>query len=243
MDASYKNQTLDYGFSVGTKAIDTYDACCDLFEFKRSLRGNFAQQKKLFATNATVEGYSVWMLAHNSLIETFNKSRNWFNIIVDSNTIKEVWFDTEEVNTNDFIPRVCFFKTRSGKYIFYGVYILKTSRMEEVYSKYAFVRTFKKISSTYPIDTKNEPQYTSHISQSKELQSTEKNHIVDIEEVVDGCTINAHIIENGKKTSIIVDLIKRPFQKFILGKKVGEDFSFPNIDLTYHIERITIQSE
>ena len=45
MDASYKNQTLYYGFSVGTKAIDTYDACCDLFGFKRSLRGNFAQQK------------------------------------------------------------------------------------------------------------------------------------------------------------------------------------------------------
>ena len=242
MDASYKNQTLDYGFSVGTKAIDTYDACCDLFEFKRSLRGNFAQQKKLFATNATVEGYSVWMLAHNSLIETFNKSHNWFNIIVDSNTIKEVWFDTTEVNTKDFIPRIIFLKNKQGKYVFNGVYVLEACGMEEIYFKYAFVRTFKKISSTYPINKTPTPKTISHIPQTKEAQTIEKK-ITSAEEVVDGCIIYSHIIENGKKTSIYVDINARPIQKITLGKKIGESFSFPNVNLTYLIEKIIIESK
>ena len=65
---------LKTGFSISTRAIDTYDVCCDLFGFKRVLRGNFAQQRMLYAQNATPEGYSVWMLAHSSLNENFNRN-------------------------------------------------------------------------------------------------------------------------------------------------------------------------
>ena len=93
--------------------------------------------------------------------------------------------------------------------------------MEEIYFKYAFVRTFKKISSTYPINKTP----------------------TSAEEVVDGCIIYAHIIENGKKTSIYVDIYARPIQKITLGKKIGESFSFPNVNLTYLIEKIIIESK
>jgi hypothetical protein len=105
------------------------------------------------------------------------------------------------------------------------VYVLEACGMEEIYFKYAFVRTFKKISSTYPINKTIEKKITS------------------AEEVVDGCIIYAHIIENGKKTSIYVDINARPIQKITLGKKIGESFSFPNINLTYLIEKIIIESK
>ena len=71
---------LTRGFTAGTKAIDNYDKCCALFGFRSSLRGNFGPQRMLYAKNATSDGYSVWMLAHSSLNESFNKNRRWYNI-------------------------------------------------------------------------------------------------------------------------------------------------------------------
>ena len=81
-----QQDTLRIGFSVGTKAIDTYDRCCSLFGFKRSLRGNFSMMQMLYAKYATDEGYSVWMLAHSSLNETYQQAkksgRKWYNTIL-----------------------------------------------------------------------------------------------------------------------------------------------------------------
>ena len=83
-----ESKILKVGFSAGTKAIDNYDRCCTLFGFKSSLRGNFAQQKMLYAKNATTEGYGVWMVAHSSLNENYQQAkasgRKWHNVFVNS---------------------------------------------------------------------------------------------------------------------------------------------------------------
>lgn len=236
----YENRILNLGFSVGTRAIDTYDTCCDLFEFDPNLRGKFAAQKKLYAKHATPEGYNVWMFAHSNLIEDFNKSRTWFNII-DGNIIREVWFDTTDANTEDFTPRVCFFKTKSGRYVFGGVYVLDKCEIEKVYSSYEFVRTFKRISTTYPVNVKIAPQNTYAIPNPKESIKNEQIEVVNVEKVSNNCIIDAYIIESDKKTSISVDIDMRPNQKFLIGKKIGDIFSFPNINLTYRIEKIFIK--
>ena len=238
MNVNDKN-ILTLGFSVGTRAIDTYDKCCDLFGFKYSHRGKFAQQKKLYAINATPEGYNVWMLAHNSILEDFSEARNWFNIIVDRDTIKEVWFDTTEASDKDFVPRVLFVKTLDRRYTFYGVFVLEKAGMEEILSKFLYVRTFKKISSIYPIDANIMTSQSPKAVPSKAFSIPGQDQIASITEVVDGCFVEAYIIEKDKKTGISVDLSVRPFQKSLIGKRVGDIFSLPNVDLTYRIEKIT----
>ena len=118
-----EERVLKYGFSAGTKAIDNYDRCCDLFGFKRHLRGSFASQKPLYAKNATKEGYSVWMLAHSSLNESYiqvkSSGRRWYNKFVDGDTIKKVWFNFSEYVEDNTI-RITFAKSKQGNYIFHS---------------------------------------------------------------------------------------------------------------------------
>ena len=51
--------------------------------------------------------------------------------------------------------------------------------------------------------------------------------------------IKAIIEETNRETTIIVDLEKYPSQNGILGKMVGEKFSFPKSLKTYRIIAIT----
>lgn len=64
------------------------------------------------------------------------------------------------------------------------------------------------------------------------------NTKVSLQEVVDHVTIKAVIQETEKETTIIVDFAKYPQQKNIMGKKVGEIFSFAGNRLTYKIVKI-----
>ena len=218
---------LKLGFTAGTKALDTYKTCCDKFGFKTALSGNFARQKLLYAKNATREGYGIWMIAHSSLNESYNTAkesgRKWYNIFVGPDKIRKIWFRADEYVQDDSI-RVCFAKEANGAYVFKGVYKPVKADFEEVFpGKTEWVRTFERISVTYPFEENKE---------AGELPS-----------VVDKCLIEAFILEQNKTTTVNVDLSLRPFQKELIGKKVGDSFKMPKIHLTYKIKRILTTSK
>lgn len=56
--------------------------------------------------------------------------------------------------------------------------------------------------------------------------------------VINDCKVDATIIESNKITTFDINIEKFPNQKAILGKMVGENFTLPNIALTYRIEKI-----
>lgn len=60
-----------------------------------------------------------------------------------------------------------------------------------------------------------------------------------IRQVVDGCEVEALIIDQNKKTHFTINTLKYPMQKVIIGKQVGDVFRLPNIPLTYQIEKIS----
>ena len=232
---NFNQSVLNYGFTAGTKAIDNYDSCCSLFGFKKFLRGNFAQQKMLYAKNATSEGYSVWMLAHSSLNESFNKNKRWYNIFVYPDIIREVWFNPSDISASqeDVSYRVCFAKNKHGDYVFQGIYAPQKIEWEDVFGKKELVRTFKRISLVYPIEEHNKEKMP-----SAKIDTPAKEKALELPYVIDKCQIKARILENNNDTTITVDITSRPFQKALIGKKVGERFSLPNVKLTYEIKKI-----
>lgn len=213
-----KNNTMKIGFSAGTRAIDNYDECCELFHFKSVLRGNFAPQKMLYARNATPEGYSVWMLAHTSLNEKFNDNTRWFNFVEPNGTIREVWFDSSDANMSqkDFTYRVCFIKQKSGLYEFQGIYKPEKQTWEEIHGKLELVRTYIRVSDVYPVEKKTNA----------------------MTHVIDHCKIKAKILDTNVDTTVTVDIALHPFHKSLIGLKIGDHFSLPNVKYTYEIKAI-----
>ena len=242
---SEQQDILKTGFSAGTRAIDNYDRCCTLFGFKRALRGNFAQRQMLYAKYATKEGYSVWMLAHSSLNESYlqNKRRfsKWYNIFVFPDIINEIWFDPDDTiaSLEDYSYRVCFAKNKEGLYVFQGIYEPQKIEWEEVMGKRELVRTFKRISKVYPIG-KESLETEKEVSTSDTPINTKSKEPAEISHVVDNCQIKARILESNKDTAVNVDISLRPFQKALIGKTIGDTFTLPNVKLTYQIKKILI---
>ena len=241
---------LTPGFTAGTKAVDNYDECCRLLGFRRSLRSKFVMMQMLYAKNATPEGYSVWMIAHSNSNEEFNDNRKWFNEFTYPDILKEIWFDPtdQEGSLKDTSIRVCFAKARNGSYVFQGVYKPEKIEDEKVKNgRIETVRTFRKISGTYPIESEGYTQnvYASYKSYDKYMSSKfvqpKEESIEAISMVVDKCKIKADILESNKETTVIVDLELRPFHKALIGKKIGETFTLPNVNLTYKIKEILIE--
>lgn len=232
---NFNHNVLHYGFTAGTKAIDNYNSCCSLFGFKQSLSGNFTQQKMLYAKNATSEGYSVWMLAHSSLNEPFNKNKKWYNIFVYPDIIREIWFNPSDISASqeDYSYRVCFAKNKHGMYVFQGIYAPQKIEWEDVFGKKELVRTFKRISLVYPIEEHHKKEMP-----STKVSAPSKEEALELPHVIDKCQIKAKILESNKDTTIAVDIVNRPFQNILIGKKVGDRFSLPNVKLTYEIKKI-----
>lgn len=230
-----KNNTMKIGFSAGTRAIDNYDKCCELFHFKSVLRGSFAPQKMLYARNATPEGYSVWMLAHTSLNEKFSDNNRWFNFVEPNGTIREVWFDSSDANMSqkDFSYRVCFIKQRSGLYEFQGIYKPEKQAWEELHGKLELVRTYVRVSDSYPM---KEDEWENDHAVWKETPAANNSDVMSC--VMDHCKIKARILETNSDTTVTVDLAIRPFQKLLIGLKIGDHFSLPNVKYTYEIKAI-----
>ncbi|MBR4013534.1 MAG: hypothetical protein IKJ00_04480 [Clostridia bacterium] len=237
-----EKKVLSFGFSAGTRAIDNYDRCCSLFGFKRSLRGNFGQQRMLYAKNATQEGYSVWMLAHSSLNESFNRNRRWYNIFVYPDIIREIWFVPSDISASqeDHSYRVCFAKNKNGEYVFQGIYEPQKIDWEKAPDgKTELVRTFKKISQIYPME--NNTAVDINTANNHTFYEPKITKYIEILNVIDGCQIKALILETNKDTSVNVDVTLRPFQKALIGKQVGDTFSLPNVSYTYQIKKIVIK--
>ena len=233
---------LKVGFSAGTRAIDNYDRCCSLFGFKKALRGNFTQQKMLYAKYATKEGYSVWMLPHSNLNESFNRNRRWYNIFVYPDIIREIWFNPSDISMSqeDYSYRVCFAKNKDGLYVFQGIYEPQKIEWEEVMGKLELVRTFKRISKVYPISGESlalekESPASDMFTNIKSKEPAEISHVID------NCQIKARILESNKETTVNVDISLRPFQKALIGKTCGDTFTLPNVNLTYQIKKILIE--
>lgn len=59
-----------------------------------------------------------------------------------------------------------------------------------------------------------------------------------LKEVEDNCTIDVLVIEKNSKSTFVINTAKYPNQKAILGKKIGDTFTLPNIPVTYRIDKI-----
>jgi hypothetical protein len=68
---------------------------------------------------------------------------------------------------------------------------------------------------------------------SKKLHSQYQNIVTN------GCRIEAKILEQNKLTIISVNIYKYKGQFSLLGKRIGDVFTFPNIPLTYQITHIS----
>jgi hypothetical protein len=109
--------------------------------------------------------------------------------------------------------------------VFQGIYEPQKIEWEEVMGKRELVRTFKRISQVYPI---------SEESLETEIEPVEISHVID------NCQIKAQILESNKDTTVSVDISRRPFQKVLIGKTIGDTFTLPNVKLTYQIKKILI---
>ena len=139
----------DYAYVYGTRAKDVYEKMCDRFGWKRYLSGNFARQKKLYAENATPEGYAVWFAAHSNWTST--SCGVWNNTIVFGDRIDESWplktfYSPKYVHTLDEVRVV--FARRDYEYTFIGVY--KCVGWKEIYDdmweEKRMLKTYKLIS-------------------------------------------------------------------------------------------------
>lgn len=102
----------------GTKALEIYDECCELFGWKRGLRGEFGPQRRLWAGKATPENYDVWFVSRSNINGAHNDS--WTNTVDNARgTITVDWHIPFEGVSG---TRVTFVKNREGQYVFYGVY-------------------------------------------------------------------------------------------------------------------------
>ena len=145
---SYNYSVLEFGKTYGKVALYIYDSCCRNLNFRRILRDSFMKRRLLFATNATPEGYSVWMLPHSNL--TGDASNCWANVI-EGDIIYEAWNIMEDYGNNN-AHRVTFVKQGNGEYVFMGVYQLERVKtinevIDGVYIKK--LKTYKRISTTY----------------------------------------------------------------------------------------------
>ena len=60
----------------------------------------------------------------------------------------------------------------------------------------------------------------------------------DLPEVIDECELEELVVNTFQKSHFIIYTNIYPNQKLILGKRVGDTFSLPNIPNTYKILRI-----
>lgn len=228
---------LAWGYCAETRALDVYKRLSKIFHWDRSKCYFFAPKQFLYAKNVTLEGYGVYMLVHNNLCETYNEIFSWYTYI-KGDIIEEVWFIPNRNFSEDLTPRVIFARTPRG-YVFQGVYKFYNAEIKKVMGKERLVKTFKRISTTYPI--KNLNDVTPLVTRSPKLTISETPKCVELTSVVDKCNIQAYILENKKDTTVIVDVDLRPFQKSLIGKTVGDVFTLPNVGLTYRIDKIFLK--
>ena len=222
------------GYCAETRALDVYKRLSKIFHWDRSQCYNFAPMQFLYAKDATPEGFGVYMLVHNNLCESYNEIFSWYTY-VKGETIEEVWFIPNKRDSEDLDARVIFARTPRG-YVFQGVYKFYNAEIKVVKGKERLVKTYKRISTTYPIKKLND--FEPLVTKCPVLKIAEPPKCVTLAAVEDKCKIKAYILESKKETTVAVDISLRPFQRGLMGKKVGDIFSLPNVALTYRIDKI-----
>ena len=61
--------------------------------------------------------------------------------------------------------------------------------------------------------------------------------------IVDKCKVKAHILESKQAVEITIDINKNPKQNVWIGKKEGDIYKIPNVNITYKIDAIEDLSE
>ena len=61
--------------------------------------------------------------------------------------------------------------------------------------------------------------------------------------IVDKCKVKAHILESKQAVELTIDVEKNPKQKVWIGKKSGDIYKIPNVNITYKIDAIEDLSE
>lgn len=135
-----------------TNAQNFYNKCCDYFLWDEDKQGHFAPSHKLYANNATAEGYGVWFIFYSNLNKDNVSYENWQNEISgkDYDTIIEYWEQDIDIlslgGKNE--KRITFVKIKNNKdhiyyYYFFGVYKCIEINTEKSYKKY------KRVSNIY----------------------------------------------------------------------------------------------
>lgn len=148
---SFMYADINQGF--GGKAQEIYDFLCAEYGFKTKLRNNFGMCRLLYAPNATPEGYGVWFIAHNNMVES-KKTGRFTNLITrDLNIIDEI-YDEKSDYYYDKTTRVVFIKVKHGKssqYVFIGLYSPTNYEDRIIDNSKKHVKTYTRIAVTYEV--------------------------------------------------------------------------------------------
>lgn len=142
--ASRPIEELKYLDNYGTNSKTIYLNCCNGLGWDKSKAHNFGHQgARLYAKNATPEGYSVWFLSHHKMTNT--KGGKWSNTIY-KDSVYEEWDNAENGIWDDKSTRVLFVKF-DGSYHFYGIFAVDTVIMN---GNFKYTKIYKRIGNTYP---------------------------------------------------------------------------------------------
>lgn len=121
---AWEIDSLHKGDFLGREAKNIYTMLCHNKNFNWDITktNNFKMMKGLHASDATLEGYSVWFLAHSSYNGSIAKSEKVYNRVEENGNIIEVWNDDIEIKTTPSMEnRIVFIKNKFGQYIFWGI--------------------------------------------------------------------------------------------------------------------------
>lgn len=155
MGNSYDNtgryMYADINSGMGGKAKEIYTDLCHKYGFDLRLSNEFGMCRLLYAPNATHEGYGVWFIAHNNLIESA-KTRRFSNVISSNlNNIYEI-YDEKSDYYYDKSTRIVFAKVKVGnthQYAFIGLYSPINYEERTIDGSIKYVKIYERIAVIY----------------------------------------------------------------------------------------------
>lgn len=132
--------------SFGSVAQDIYIRFCDEFGWNYRLSEKYGPRMKLFAKNATKEGYAVWFLPHSNLTDT--ETSIWKNWLSEDGLILEERWDriAEDLYSEDV--RVTFIK-KDNEYYFIGLFAVES--LKNATEGIGYIKKYKRISDCYEV--------------------------------------------------------------------------------------------
>ena len=143
---------LKMGAEFGTSALDNYKILAARYDWNLEKTACFEPRHLLYGMNADSAGRGVWFLAHSNYVDLRDTNGIWKNTIYGDKIFEE-WIDPDAQHKylgllRDMSERIVFVKKQSGRYYFLGVFIPSGLSRND---KGHFVKTFERISDTYPV--------------------------------------------------------------------------------------------